>query len=67
MATQSWVIREYRRGLSTHPCEAHVMRIGEVEVLFPTFTTWRSARQEVQNRVAQARVQTQAPEFNEDA
>ena len=40
MATQSWVNREYRRGLSTHPCGAPVLRISEVEVLFPTFTTW---------------------------
>ena len=32
--------REYRRGLSTHPCGAPVLRISIVEVLFPTFTTW---------------------------
>ena len=40
VAMQSWVNREYRRGLSTHPCGAPVLRISEVEVLFPTFTTW---------------------------
>ena len=40
MATQSWVNREYRRGLSTLPCGAPVLRISEVDVLFPTFTTW---------------------------
>jgi hypothetical protein len=40
MATQSWVNREYRRGLSTHPCGVPVLRICEVEVLIPTFTTW---------------------------
>ena len=40
MATQSWVKREYRRGLSTHPCGAPVLRTSEVIVLFPTFTTW---------------------------
>ena len=39
-ATQSWVNREYRRWLSTHPCGAPVLRISEVEVLFPTFTPW---------------------------
>ena len=39
MATQSWVNREYRRGLSTHPCRAPLLRVSEVEV-FPTFTTW---------------------------
>ena len=45
LATQSWVNREYRRGLSTHPCVAPVLRMSEVEVLFPTFTTWgRSVR-----------------------
>jgi hypothetical protein len=31
---------EYRRGLSTHPCGSPVLRISEVEVLFPSFTTW---------------------------
>ena len=41
MATQSWVNREYRRGPSTHPCGAPVLRVSEVEKLFPTFTTWR--------------------------
>ena len=40
MATQSWVNREYRRGLSTHPCEALVLRISKVEMLFPTYTIW---------------------------
>ena len=37
---QPSVNREYRRGLSTHPCGAPVLRISIVEVLFPTFTTW---------------------------
>jgi hypothetical protein len=53
-ATQSWVNREYRRGLSTHPCGAPVLSISKVEVFFPTFTTWgrpvRKSRTEV-NRV----------------
>ena len=40
MAAQSWVNREYRRGLSTHPCGSLVLRISEVEMLLPTFTTW---------------------------
>ena len=40
LATQSWVNREYRRGLSTHPCGTPVFRISEVEELFPTFITW---------------------------
>jgi hypothetical protein len=36
-----------------HPCGAPVLRISEVEVLFPTFTTWGAAHQEVQDPVAQ--------------
>ena len=40
MATQSWGNREYRRGLSTQSCGAPVLRVSEVEMLFPTFTTW---------------------------
>jgi hypothetical protein len=39
MAKQSWVNREYRRGLSTHTCGASVLRISIAEVLLPTFTT----------------------------
>ena len=55
MATQSLVNREYRRGLSTQPCGAPVLRISEVEVLFPTFTTWgRPVRKS----------RTQGPELN---
>ena len=40
MTTKSWVNREYRRGLSMHPCGAPVLRIGEVDMLFSAFTTW---------------------------
>jgi hypothetical protein len=40
MATQSLLNREYRRGLSMHPCGAPVLRINIEEVLFPTFTIW---------------------------
>ena len=40
MATQSWVNREYRRVLSTHPCGAPVLRSSGVEMLLPTLTTW---------------------------
>jgi hypothetical protein len=43
MATQSWMNREYRRELSTHPCGAPVLRVSEVELLLPTFTTWGGA------------------------
>ena len=40
VATQSWVNKEYRRGLSIHPYGTPVLRISVVEVLLPTFTTW---------------------------
>jgi hypothetical protein len=39
VTTLSWVNREYRRGLGTHP----VLRISEVEVLFPN-TWWQPVR-----------------------
>jgi hypothetical protein len=37
VAMQSWV---YRRGLSTHPWGAPVLRISVAEVLLSTLTTW---------------------------
>jgi hypothetical protein len=57
----SWVNREYRRELSTHPCGAPV-----VEVSLPTFTTCGAARREVQDPVAQGGVQTQGVKFNDE-
>ena len=66
LVAQSLVNREYRRGLSTHPCGAPVLRISGVEGMLPTFTTWGSARQEVQNPVAQGQVQTQGLEVNDE-
>jgi hypothetical protein len=33
------VNREYRRGLSRHPCGATMLRISMEDVLLPTFTT----------------------------
>ena len=41
VAMQSWVNREYRRGLRKHPCGAPVLGISGVEMLLPTLTTWR--------------------------
>ena len=49
-----------------HPCGAPVLRISEVEVLFPTFTTWEVAHQEVQIQGAQGGVQTQGPKLNDE-
>jgi hypothetical protein len=66
MATQSWVNREYRRGLSMHHCGAPVLRISEVEMLFPTFATWGGARQQVQDQVAQGGVATQGLKLNDE-
>ncbi len=37
--TQSWVYREYSRGLRTQPCGAPMFRVIELEVNWPTFTT----------------------------
>ena len=65
MATQSWVNREYRRGLRMHPCGAPVFMISGVEMLFPTFTTWGAARQKFQDQVAQDGVETQGLKLND--
>ena len=55
MAMQSWVNREYRRGLRMHPCGASVLRISVADVLLPTLTTWvqpvRKARIQLQREV----------------
>ena len=40
LAMQSWVNREYRRGLSTHPWGVPVLRISVADVLLPTLTSW---------------------------
>ena len=39
LGLQSWVNREYRRKLSTHPWESPVLRISVADVLIPTLTT----------------------------
>ena len=65
MAMQSWVNKEYRRGLSTHPCGEPVLRIIEVEMLFPIFTTWWRPDQKVQDPIAQGRVETQGLKLND--
>ena len=53
---------EYRKGLSTHPYGAPVLRMSEVEMLFPTFTV----RQKVQDPIAQGRVETQGLKLDDD-
>ena len=65
MATQSWVNREYRRGLRTPPCGAPVLKISGVETLFPTLTTWGRPVQEVRHPAAQGGVETQGLELND--
>ena len=61
MATQSWV---NRRGLSTHPCGAPVLRFsgGVVSYLHHL----GAARQEVQDLVTQGGVQTQGLELSDE-
>ena len=61
--TQSWVNREYRRGLSQHPCGAPVLRISEEEIMFPTFTTWGRP---IRKSRTQGGLQTQGPELNDE-
>jgi hypothetical protein len=58
------VNREYRRGLSTHPCESPVLKISEVE-MFPTFTSW--GRLVRKSRTKLHRVGSDpGPEFNDE-
>ena len=52
LAMQSWVNREYRRGLSTHPCGAPVLRISVADVATYPYHLG-AARQEVQDPVAE--------------
>ena len=67
MATQSWVNREYRRGLRTHPCGAPVLRISGVEMLLLLYPHHLgAARQEVQYPVAQGGVETQGLELDDE-
>ena len=63
MATQSWVNREYRRGLRMHPCG--VLRISGVEMLLPTLATW-GGRSGSLVPVAQGGVETQDLELNDE-
>ena len=53
-AMQSWENREYKRGLSTHPRGAPMLR---VRVLLPTLTTWGWP-------VRKSRIQLQAEVFS---
>jgi hypothetical protein len=57
VATQSWVNREYSRGLTTHPCETTVDQHsgGVVDYLHHL----RSAHQEVRDPVVQGAILTQ--------
>ena len=42
------------------------LRVSEVEMLFPTFITWRAVRQNVQDPVAQGRVETQGLRLDDE-
>ena len=60
MAMQSWVNRECRVGLRTHPCGDPLLRISGVEMLLPTLTTWgrpvRKSRIQLQREVFSPRI-----------
>ena len=59
-ATQSWVNREYRRGLSPHPPRGPRVEVSMAEVLLPTLATWgrpiRKSRVQFQSEVFSPRV-----------
>ena len=55
------VERKYGRGLSTHPCGAPVLMISEVEVLFPTFTTWGQPVRKSRTQLHRAGFRPRAP------
>ena len=42
------------------------LRVSKVEMLFPTFTTWGAARQNVQDPIAQGGVETQGLQLNDE-
>ena len=52
--------------LITPPCGAPDLRISEVEMLFPTFTTRGEARQKVQDPIEQAGVETLGLKLNDE-
>ena len=66
MATQSGVNKDYRRGLSTHLCGAPVLKISEVEMLFPTFTTWGWPARKSRTQFTQGGVETQGLQLNDE-
>ena len=61
MATQSWVNREYKRGLSTYRYVAPVLRISMVEVLLTTFTTWCQPVRKSRTQLHRAGFRPRAP------
>ena len=60
LAMQSWVNKEYRRGLSTHPWGAPVLKISVADVMLPTLTTWgrpvRKSRIQLQREMFSSRI-----------
>jgi hypothetical protein len=61
MATQSWVNRESRRGLSMHPCGDQQ----SVDVL-SYLHHLGAARQKIQDPIAQGEVETQGLKLNDE-
>ena len=65
MATHSWVNREYRRGMRTHPCGALVEEQQSGD-LVSYLHHLGAARQEVQDLVVQGGVKTQGLKLNDE-
>jgi hypothetical protein len=57
------VNRQHRRGLSTHPYGARVLRVSVVQVMLPHHLG--SACQEVQDPVAEGSVHSQVPKLTD--
>ena len=66
LTMQSWVNREYRRGLCTHPWGAPVLRISGGGDVVPYPHHLGAAHQEVQYPVAQGGVETQGLELDDE-
>ena len=58
-------VMDEQEGLSMHPCGSAVLMVSEVEMLFPTFTTWGRAVK-VQEPIAQGGVEAQGLQLDDE-
>ena len=65
MATQSWVNRKHRRGLSTHPCGGPCVKDQRSGDVVSYLHHLGAARQEVQHPIAQGVVQNHGLKLND--